>query len=227
MMSRAGFRRGSSDAFCSNIPSLDNFPELIEGFLLDLADVLHLKEAHGALVADVMKGSPAEKAGFRIKDVIIKFDGHDIREHDNLPILVANTPIGRTVEVELLRDGKVLVLKPAIVELSKDFALQDEAAGERPKPNRIGVTVQKVTDDIARSLGLEASAGVIVTGVEPGSPAFRAGIARGDVIEEIDNQPINDEEALNSILKSLDEGKPVLALIRKKEGTRFLTLKIK
>jgi serine protease Do len=199
---------------------------IIQNVTADIADALHLKEAHGALVADVMKGSPADKAGFKLKDVIIKYGGQEVREHDNLPLMVANTPIGTTVEVELIRNGKVLSLRPMVVELTPDFAVK-ERDGVKPKPNEIGVVVQNVTEDIAKSLGLPVAAGVIVTSVEPGSAAFRAGIARGDVIEEIENQPVADESALSRILKSAGKARPLLVLIRKREGTRFLTLKLK
>ena len=198
---------------------------IIQNVTPDLAGALHLKEARGALVADVMKGSPAEKADFKLKDIIIRYDGQLVREHDNLPLLVANTTIGKVVEVDILRDGKPLTLKPKIVELTKDFVEKEE--GEtKPEPNEIGITVQKVTEDIARSLGLQAAHGVIVTGVKLNSPAFRAGIERGDVIEEINNQSVVDEASLANILKSIDKSNPVLVLIRKKEGTRFLTLKL-
>ncbi|NLF24394.1 MAG: PDZ domain-containing protein [Deltaproteobacteria bacterium] len=198
---------------------------IIQNVTPDIAEALRLKEAHGALVADVMKGSPADKVGFKIKDIIVRYDGKPVREHDNLPLLVANTPIGRVVEVEILRDGKSMILKPKVVELSKDFA-EKEKDKVRPVPNEIGITVQKVTEDIANSLGLASVRGVIVTGVKLNSPAYRAGIERGDIIEEINNQSVVDEETLASILKSIDKANPVLVLIRKKEGTRFLTLKL-
>src|SRR5690606_20204125 len=83
----------------------------------DLATAFGLPSADGALVADIIDGSPAGAAGFKRRDVILSYDGVEVRDHDQLPLLVANTPVGKAVKVQVLRDGKRLTLTPLIAEL--------------------------------------------------------------------------------------------------------------
>ena len=197
---------------------------IIQNVSADIAEAMHVP-AHGALVSEVMSGTPAETAGFMVKDVILQFNGHPIAEHDDLPLLVANTPVGSTVEVQVLRAGKTLVLNPTIIEMSDDYFKKTEKR-KRPEANRIGLAVQNITSEMAKSLELKSANGVIVTSVSPRSPAERAGIARGDIIEEIDSKPIPNAEELAKIVDALPKDKPVLVLVRKREGTRFLTLRV-
>lgn len=190
----------------------------------DVAQILGLKSPDGALVSDIMPESPASKAGFKRKDVILSYQGSQVRDHEDLPLLVANTLIGATVSVEVFREGKIVNISATIEELKDRSPHKDS---EKIKSNQIGVAVQEVTEDIARSLSMESPKGVIVSSVLPNSPAEKAGIERGDVIEEIAGEPVINIEQFNKIVDGLAKDKPILVLVHRLEGTRFLTLKLK
>lgn len=197
---------------------------IIQRVDLNIAEAMNLPSPDGALVADIMPDSPAAKAGFKRKDVIVKYQGTPIRDHEDLPLLVANTAIGSSVKIEVLRGGKSETLN-AVVEELKDKPL--EKLQEKPKANAIGLIVQDVTEEIAKSFKMNKATGVIVNEVTPNSPAEEAGLMRGDVIEEIAGTAIISTEQLNKFIAELPKNKSVLVLVRKEEGTRFLTLKIK
>ena len=195
---------------------------IIQAVNKDVAEALGIPEQQGALVADVMKDSPAKKAGFKRKDIIISFDGKKIKEHTDLPLIVARTPVGKKVDVEVLREGKKITLNPRIDEMKEQKLSKDK---EKPKTDELGLLVRDVTKELAESLGMEEPSGVVVDEVEAGSPASIARISRGDIIEEIGGKKVKDKKSFYKIVDALTPDKPVLVLIRKKEGTRFVTLK--
>jgi serine protease Do len=197
---------------------------LIQPIDADVAEVLGLKEPKGALVADVLKDTPASKAGFQKRDVIVSFNGKEINEHDELPLLVASTAIGQKVEVKLLRQGKPATLSVVVDELR-------EPAPENPKTklksNKIGLSVEQLSDEEAKQMGLASGKSLVVRSVEAESDAERAGFFKGDVIEDFANRSISSVEELDSAIKLLEKGKPVLVSVRRKEGSRILTLKLR
>jgi len=185
-----------------------------------IAESLGTKDAKGALVADVLSDTPAEKAGIQVGDVIVEFDGTTVEESTDLPRLVARASIGDKVKVKVIRKGKMRTLTVKVAEL------KDE---ERAKPGKgrkdYGLTVQTLTPEIAESLGLDASTtGVVVSGVEPGSPADDAGLRPRDVIVEVERQPIS---SLAEYRKALGKAKKktILFLVRRGESTVFMALK--
>lgn len=190
-----------------------------------IKSILKLPSAQGALVADVIDGTPASAAGFKRKDVITAFHGQPIRDFDDLPMLVANTKVGTTVVVEILRDSQPRKLSVKIEEIQvSETAAKTEAA---EKPNEIGVIFEEVNEAFARALEMKSVYGVLVTAVQPGSVAERAGLAKGDVIEEIGNVLVKDANSFSKLVKGLPKGQPVLMVIRRKDGTRILTLQLK
>lgn len=191
----------------------------------DLAEALGLKKPYGALVADVVAGSPADKAGFKVKDVIIDYNGNRIREHHELPPLVAETKIGSKVIVKVLRRGELVSISPVITELKAEMFVEDRAL-ERPKANRLGLICQTLTPEIASSIGLPFTKGVVVNNVDPNSPAAKGGVLRGDVIEQIDNRVTPNIETFNRVLEKIETGRPILVFTRRREGTYFLTVKL-
>ncbi len=196
---------------------------IIQSVTGDIRDAMDLPEAKGALVADVLENTPAERAGFRREDVIVRFRGSEIEDHDDLPLMVAKTPVGTVADVIVLRGGKFVTLQPKIGTLPEKIVPKKN---EKPQPDKVGLIVEESTARIAKVLGQPKPFGVIVESVEPGSAAEKAGVSRGDVIEEIDRKPVSDFAAYTELVSSLKEGKAVLVLIRRKEGTRFLTLKL-
>lgn len=185
-----------------------------------IAESLGLDEAKGALVANVSKDAPAGRSGVKVGDVIVEFDGRNVEESKDLPIIVAQTPVGKGVEVKVVREGKELVLSVTIGELKEEGVL---ASVE--KRENLGLTVQKVTPQIAESLGLDRAEGVVVTSVEPESPGGEAGLRRGDIIIEVNRNQIRDLRDFRNEVAGIKEGKGVLLLVRRGKTTLFLALK--
>jgi serine protease Do len=193
---------------------------LIQKVTPEIAESLGMERGRGALVANVSKDGPAERAGVKVGDVIIEFDGKEIKDSGELPIVVARTPVDRKVRMKVLRDKKELQLSVTVGEL-KD----EEVVASAPEKGELGMTVQRLTPQIAESLGLDKTDGVVVSAVDPGSAADEAGIRRGDVIVEIDRKPIRSIDEYKKSVAGIRKGKGVLLLVRRGESTLFLALK--
>jgi serine protease Do len=193
---------------------------LIQKVTPEIAESLGMEKSQGALVANVSKDGPADKSGVKVGDVIVEFDGKEIRDSAELPIIVARTSVDKKVRMKVLRDKKELTLNVAVGEL-KD----EEVVASAPEKGEMGLTVQRLTPQIAESLGLEKTDGIVVSAVEPGSAADEAGIRRGDVIVEIDRKPIRNLEEYKKSIATVRKGKGVLFLVRRGESTLFLALR--
>jgi len=193
---------------------------LIQKVTPDIAESLGMDKGYGALVANVSKDGPADKAGVKVGDVIVEFDGKEVKDSGDLPIVVARTPVDKKVRMKVLRDKKVVTLTVAVGELK-----EEEVVAAVPDKGELGMTVQKLTPQIAESLGLDKTEGVVVTAVEPGSAADEAGIRRGDVIVEVDRKPIRSLDEYKKTVAAIRKGKGVLFLVRRGESTLFLALK--
>ena len=194
---------------------------MIQNVTPDLAKSFGLKEAGGALVADVVAGGPAEKAGLKQGDVILEVNGKKIDEMNKLPRLVANLAVGEEIKVKIARDGREKTLKVKIGEFPEDdIIVSKEQVGED-----MGMTVQELTPEIANQFGYAGEKGVLVTHVIKGSAADEAGIKRGDLVKEIDRKPVEGLEVYNSILGTVKEGS-ILLLIRRGDRAHYLVLKI-
>ena len=191
----------------------------------DLAKSFNLKEEKGALVADVVAGGPAEKAGIKRGDVIIEFDGKEIKEMSELPRMVANMPIGKEVEVRMLRNGREKTLKVTIGELKEEREAAVKPTS-REFEEELGLTVQPLTSEMARRFGLSETKGVMVSNVSPGSPSDEAGIRRGDIIQEINRWPIKDMDDYQKALREAKDKKSLLLLVRRGDNTIYLALNI-
>lgn len=177
----------------------------------ELAKSFGLKEKKGALVAQVISGSPAEKAGIEQGDVIVEFNGKEVSDSKELPRIVASTPVGKAVTIKLSRDGKVLDRQVKVGEMEEKVEVAKPSSSHKP----LGITVQDLTPEIAKGLGLKKDVGVVVTGVEPGSPAANAGIQTGDVIREVNRKPVKDvEDFVQKIEKAKDQDNILLFLQR-------------
>jgi serine protease Do len=188
----------------------------------ELRDKLNLKDERGALVADVTSSGPADKAGIERGDVIISFDGEEIREMNELPYVVASTPVGKVAKVEVIRRGKRKSLEVKIGKL-KEEQEEEEAAEER---SDLGMTVDEITPEMARPFGLSKARGLVVVQVEPNSPAGEAGIRRGDIILEMDQEPMEDMDEYSKKIRRYKKGDTILFLVKRREATLYLTLKV-
>src|SRR5262245_9873922 len=195
---------------------------MIQKVTPDIAESLGLEESKGALVADVVKEGPAEAAGLKQGDVIVEFDGKPVNDSAELPLLVARTPVGKSVKVKVIRDKSAETFTIKIAELKEEEVAQ---AGTGTTED-LGLTVQTLTPELAETLGLDRSLkGVVVTQVEPDGPAAEAGLRRGDVILEVNRKQVKDVEAYRKAMKATGKGKSVLFLVRRGENTIFLAVK--
>ncbi len=195
---------------------------LIQEITADLKEKLKLKGLEGALVADVTRGGPADKADIKRGDVIVTFDGSEIKEMKDLPYIVAQTPVGKTVKVEVIRKGEKESLQVTIGKLDEE---QVTPVVTEVAPN-LGMTLKEITPDIARSFQLSETKGVVVVQVENDSPAAEARIRPGDVILEIDQNPIERISQFNEQVKNYKDGDTILFLIKRQTGTMYLTMKL-
>ncbi len=193
---------------------------LIQKVTPEIAESLGMDKGYGALVANVSKDGPAEKAGVKVGDVIVEFDGKEVKDSGDLPIIVARTGVEKKVRMKVLRDKKEVMLNVTVGEL-KD----EEVVASVPEKGELGLTVQKITPQMAESLGLDKPEGVVVTAVEPGSAADEAAIRRGDVILEIDRKAVRTLDEYKKAVSVIRKGKGILFLVRRGENTLFLALK--
>lgn len=198
---------------------------LIQDINRELAESFGMKQPMGAVVLKILENSPAEKAGFRIGDVVVEYEGKTINRSSDLPIAVGRTPIGQTVKLKVIREGKTIELKVKIAELPpEDQLASTEQEDEPAKTNRLGVQVDDLSPDQRRRLDVKKG-GVVVKDVTDG-PALDAGILRGDVLLKLNQQDIKNANHFRELIAKLPVGKSVPILIQRRGAPIFLALKI-
>ena len=189
----------------------------------DLAKSFGLDQKEGALVADIDAAGPAATAGIRKGDIIVAFNGTPIKEMDQLPLLVAQTPVGSKGELTIIRDGKKISKAVEIGELKDEerIAQADEGGSDD-----IGMELSDITDALARRYNIEEAEGVLVTYVEPASPAAQAGVRPGDVITQVNRKDILNQEDYHKCLSDARKQKKdkILLLIARGETSQFVVI---
>ncbi|HEV3110311.1 MAG TPA: DegQ family serine endoprotease [Candidatus Binataceae bacterium] len=190
----------------------------------ELAQSFGLARPDGALVANVEKDSPAAKSGIKRGDVIVKFNGHDVHEQHELPELVAETPIKKSVEVEVVRGGKHVTVPVTIGEL-KENEMASAGGAEQPGSGW-GLQVGEITPDIAREFNLQSDKGIVVRQVKPDSPGAEAGLEQGDVILEVNHDKVNSlKDFMAHAKEAKDQKKPALLLVQRGNVTLYTVIK--
>jgi serine protease Do len=179
----------------------------------------------GVTVSDVTAGSPADQGGIKIGDTIVSVDGKPVKTGDELVAEIASRKPGSKVALGFIRNGKKQEASVTVADRAKLFATRlgdEEANGEdsTPKESRLGVTVRGLTSDMADKLDIPAGKGVIVQDVKPGSFADDIGLTRGDVILEVNKQPVNSEDEFNRVQSSLKSGQDAVFLVRQRGAGR-------
>jgi len=196
----------------------------IQDVTRELAESFGMKRPQGALVAKVIPGSPAEKAGLQIGDIITEFNGQAIETSGELPPMVGMTPINQQSTVKIIRQGETKSVSVTVGLLPEQDLKIAESKVETKPVNRLGVVVVDLTD--AQRAKLQISKyGVLVQDVSKGA-ARDAGIQAGYVILRIQNNVIRDVAEFDKIVKNLPAGKSVAALIQRQGNPVFLALKI-
>lgn len=197
----------------------------IQNITKELASSLQLKSTKGALVSQVRQDSPAEKAGIKQGDVIVAYNHRDVKDSHELAGVVAATPIGKTVPVKIVRDGKETTLNVRTGDLSTGETRNKEQSTAATEPEgKWGLQVRDLNPEFAHSMGLKRDKGVVVVGVRDGSPAEDSGLQRGDIVIEVNRHAVKTaEEMQERITKSGKDS--LLLLIQRAENTMFVVLK--
>ena len=191
----------------------------------EIADSVGLKKAEGALVMEVTKDSPADKAGIKLGDVITHFDGKEVKEMRNLPRLVADAAIGKTAEVELWRKGETKTVSVKLGELKEKEEAPSDAAGEDedngPTLNIktkdvLGLTIAGITQEVRDKYGIASNVtGVLVTKVKDGSEAAKRGLQAGDIITQAGETVVENAKAVSDAVEAA-----------RKAGRKFILLRV-
>ncbi len=186
----------------------------------------------GVTISSVVAGSPADQAGLKVGDTITMVDGKKVTKGSDLVDYIASRKPGTKVQLGFVRNGKTQDATVTTADRAKLFAarLGEDQGNEdenTPKPSKFGITVRKVTPEIADRLDIASGKGVIVQDVKPGSFAEDVNLARGDIILEINKQAVNSEDDFAKIESTLKSGQDVVFLVRQRgssrqDGTIFL-----
>jgi serine protease Do len=215
------------------IPQLVNDGEVTRGYLgvniqsisPDLAKAMKLDERKGALVSGVMNGSAADKGGIKRGDIITSFNGKPVKGAHDLPAMVAATPVDKEVQVEILRKGKPQEITVKLGKLPNQHAGLNNQA--KPATGQWGLQLNEMNEQVGRRYGLEAEQGVVVVGVEPGSPAQKAGIKKGDVIVEVNQKTVASVKDVTETIKESKDKENLLLLVQRDKNMLYVPLQQK
>ncbi len=206
---------------------------VIQPVTYELAQHLGVEARQGVLVTDVMPDTPGEGAGLKAGDVIVEFAGRKMTTPTELQGTVERTEIGSRQALVVVRDGKRRELTVTVGEQPADFGRTSLRSGEpdedvKPEPSRfetMGFQVERLTDEVAEHLGLAGREGLVITEVEPGSPAADAGLTPGALITHIERRPVNDVETLREAVEAASAERGVLLRVRDRRGVRFVVIR--
>ena len=191
-----------------------------------LAKSFHLDRPDGALVTEIREASPADRAGLRRGDAIIRFQEQPIAGPRELQRAVTTTPVGTEVTMTIVRDGAEQTLRTTIVEHPMG---QRIASAQQPdtESRLAGLAVEDLTPRLAKQFGVDSRVtGVVVTGIRAGSEADKAGLVQGDVIREINHEPVHSSQDFRQVVKALPNEQTILLFINRQGTPLFLTVKV-
>lgn len=199
----------------------------------ELAKSFDIKVGQGAIITQVMEGSPAEAAGLKTGDIILNFANKDVSGPRNLQGIVEQLAVGKSYMMELLRDGKRINKNITMKEMPNSFSVAkdekplDGKKEEKQKAsvNELKIEVQPLTEELANQLGYSDHVkGVVITSVEPGSAAEEVGLMKGMIIEKIGTTEVSSMDHFNQGLKEAKGKDSVLLLVRNHSGARFVVV---
>ncbi len=187
----------------------------------EIAESFGLRDRQGALVTDVTKDSPADRAGIQRGDIIVGYNGKKIEDMHELPRLVASTPVGTGVNLKIFREGKELDLNVIIEKLGKGIETPELVIEKI-----LGLRTKTMPPAIAEQFGIRDGGAVLVLGVIDNSPAQRQNIRKGDVILEVNRKRVTSTEEMASVIKKLDKGDAVLLLMKRNTGYIYVSIRL-
>jgi len=191
----------------------------------DLAKSFGLDSEKGALIANVEKDTPAERAGLKAGDVILEYDGKLINEGNELPRFVAATPIDKKVKLSVFRDGKKQEMTIVVGKLKDGGSEVSPANGN--ENDKIGITVETLSKEMADRLGIRDVKGLVVTEVKSGSKAEDAGVTPGSIIIEINGQRPEALTTFNAIVSKVAKDDVVRLLLRRPDNSvHYVAIKV-
>ncbi|MBW2475486.1 MAG: DegQ family serine endoprotease [Deltaproteobacteria bacterium] len=191
----------------------------------ELAESFALDTTHGALVNEVIEDSPADKAGLKRGDIIVEYDGKQVDELNDLPRLVAATPVDETVKVKVFRDGKERTINVKIGRLDDGevaLAADDEETG-----GALGLTVANVTPELVERYSLESDQGILITKIDPEGPAAEANLRVGDLVVEADGKEVGSVKEFEELVGKMKSGKVLRLLIQRRATLLYTTVTLK
>ena len=191
----------------------------------DNAHFFHLQDTNGAVVTEVQNDSPGARAGLKVGDVITQVNGQKVNDAGSLQVLIGEQAPGTKVNLEILRDGKQMSLPVTVQELNAKNEAGSSNSGEEHGKARWGLGLSNITPDLRDQLQAPSDMqGVVITQVEPGSPADNAGLSRGMVIEEVNRHPVQSVADAKKELGNIPKGEDVMLLIWNNGGSTFAVL---
>lgn len=186
----------------------------------DKADAFGLDNVGGALVTMVQEGKAADKAGIKAGDVVIAVDGKTVRKAQDLPFYIGQMPAGEEVELTLVRNGEEETVEVTLGSANGEFAANSDTGKQE-----LGIAVTALTPDLKEATGIEQ--GVIIRDVERDSPAARAGLNQGDIIQKMHRTVVRNPEDFQEAVASLPEkGKVAVLIVRPGAGSDFLVIEL-
>ncbi|VAW71008.1 HtrA protease/chaperone protein [hydrothermal vent metagenome] len=188
----------------------------------ELAQSFELDKPVGALVSQVIENSPAEKSGILAGDVILSFNGRQIRDSSDLPPLVGAVPVDSSAKIKVLRNGKMKVLDVVIEELPGEDKPQHASRSKPVSSNLMGVDVVDLDTQSYKSLGR----GVLIKHVDPASPAEQSGLRAGDILLQLDRKNIKNAADFRKKVANLPIGRMIPVLVHRNGADQFIVMKI-